>query len=174
MSIKPENLIVRREHLPERCEICHQSDQFDPPTGLCVRCQAIASQLQSSSVAPSEVALKGNRRTGAASLGIIYSVFLAVYLMILMGVLTDKYIANYESQLGVVGSGFVVILLSPFVGYLAGTKAQIFAEYRAARKNTSLSYPVEVVWIILWSTIAVVGSWLLLASLCGFPLLFQR
>ncbi|HNB71223.1 MAG TPA: hypothetical protein PL157_14390 [Acidobacteriota bacterium] len=170
----PKELKIKRESLAERCEICHQSDQFDPPTGLCVRCQVIAGQLQASSVAPSEAPLKGNRRTGAASLGIIYSLFLAFYLVCLMGIFVDRYVSNYEDRLGVVSSGFFVILLSPFLGYLAGTKAQIFAERRAARKNKSLSYSVEVAWIILWSTLAVAGSWLLLASLCGFPLLFQR
>ena len=170
----PKELNVKRESLAERCEICHQSDLFDPSTGLCVRCQAIAGQLQASSGAPSEATLKGNRRTGAASLGIMYSVFLAFYLICLMGILADRYVSNYENRLGVVGSGLVVILLSPFLGYLAGTQAQIFAERRAARNNKSLSYSVEVAWIILWSTLAVAGSWLLLASLCGFPLLFQR
>src|SRR5262245_24974218 len=31
-------LIVRAEALPERCEICHQSDLFNPQTGQCERC----------------------------------------------------------------------------------------------------------------------------------------
>ncbi|MBX7222196.1 MAG: hypothetical protein K1Y36_19765 [Blastocatellia bacterium] len=30
---------IRNEKLPERCEICHQADQFDPQTGVCLRCQ---------------------------------------------------------------------------------------------------------------------------------------
>lgn len=34
-------LIVREERLPERCEICHQADRFDPQTGLCTRCQNV-------------------------------------------------------------------------------------------------------------------------------------
>lgn len=170
----PKELNVKRESLAKRCEICHQSDQFDPLTGLCVRCQTVAGLFQSSPAAPSKATFKGNRRTGAVSLGIMYGLFLAFYLVCLMGILADRYVSNYEDRLGVVSSGFFVILLSPFLGYLAGTKAQVFAERRAARKNKSLSYSVEVAWIILWSTLAVAGSWLLLASLCGFPLLFQR
>lgn len=34
-------LIVRRESLPARCEICHQTDLFDAETGLCKRCEAV-------------------------------------------------------------------------------------------------------------------------------------
>lgn len=29
---------IRSEHLPSRCEICHQADLFDPETGHCLRC----------------------------------------------------------------------------------------------------------------------------------------
>lgn len=32
---------VRSEHLPSRCEICHQSDRFDPGTGSCDRCEGV-------------------------------------------------------------------------------------------------------------------------------------
>jgi ssDNA-binding Zn-finger/Zn-ribbon topoisomerase 1 len=32
------SLTVRRENLPVRCEICHQTDLFDPETGNCMRC----------------------------------------------------------------------------------------------------------------------------------------
>lgn len=30
--------IVQQEKLPERCEVCHQTDEFDPETGICRRC----------------------------------------------------------------------------------------------------------------------------------------
>src|SRR5438874_1588780 len=32
---------IKSESLPERCEICHQSDNFDPVKGQCKRCQDI-------------------------------------------------------------------------------------------------------------------------------------
>lgn len=32
---------IVQEHSPRRCEICHQSDQFDPETSHCLRCQAV-------------------------------------------------------------------------------------------------------------------------------------
>src|ERR1051326_791883 len=34
-------LKVKTEHLPERCEICHQTDDFDASSGICRRCQDI-------------------------------------------------------------------------------------------------------------------------------------
>jgi hypothetical protein len=44
-------LIVRHESPPERCEICHQSDRFNPETSFCSRCQG-ALKIES---APHEV-----------------------------------------------------------------------------------------------------------------------
>ena len=36
---------IKTESLPERCDICHQTDQFDPKTGKCRRCKEISSQF---------------------------------------------------------------------------------------------------------------------------------
>ncbi len=33
-----ETLTIKRESLPVRCEVCHQTDQFNPATGVCRRC----------------------------------------------------------------------------------------------------------------------------------------
>lgn len=33
-----ETLTVKRESLPVRCEVCHQTDVFNPETGICERC----------------------------------------------------------------------------------------------------------------------------------------
>lgn len=35
------NFTVKAESLPERCEICHQTDMFDPATGYCARCSFV-------------------------------------------------------------------------------------------------------------------------------------
>lgn len=32
---------VKMESMPERCEVCHQTDMFDPSTGYCSRCSFI-------------------------------------------------------------------------------------------------------------------------------------
>jgi hypothetical protein len=34
-------LVVRRETLPARCEICHQSDMLDLESGICRRCESV-------------------------------------------------------------------------------------------------------------------------------------
>lgn len=33
-----QTLAVKRESLPVRCEVCHQTDKFNPATGVCRRC----------------------------------------------------------------------------------------------------------------------------------------
>lgn len=38
------SLTIRRENLPVRCEICHQTDLFDPETGQCGRCEPVNLQ----------------------------------------------------------------------------------------------------------------------------------
>ncbi|MBI4749689.1 MAG: hypothetical protein HY774_14470 [Acidobacteria bacterium] len=35
-------LIIRQDHPARRCEVCHQTDQFDPDTGLCTRCAGLS------------------------------------------------------------------------------------------------------------------------------------
>jgi hypothetical protein len=44
MLIEPERtmsrLKVKKESLPQRCEICHQADLFLPQTGDCLRCNS--------------------------------------------------------------------------------------------------------------------------------------
>ncbi|MBX7218419.1 MAG: hypothetical protein K1Y36_00590 [Blastocatellia bacterium] len=36
---------IRSQGFPERCEICHQTDQFDQQTGVCGRCQKVLVPL---------------------------------------------------------------------------------------------------------------------------------
>src|SRR5262245_47933183 len=36
------NLIIKGETLPDRCEICHQSDLYDPVNNRCSRCAGVA------------------------------------------------------------------------------------------------------------------------------------
>lgn len=41
-TLPKSQFLVRKEGSPERCEICHQSDQFDPQTGRCQRCKGFS------------------------------------------------------------------------------------------------------------------------------------
>ncbi len=36
--------VINREKLHTRCEICHQSDRFNPHTGVCARCQHLPTE----------------------------------------------------------------------------------------------------------------------------------
>lgn len=40
------DLLIKREHLPERCEVCHQSDAFDPISGKCSRCEGLFAEKE--------------------------------------------------------------------------------------------------------------------------------
>lgn len=37
-----KEITVRKENKPTRCEICHQSDMFNPMTNICQRCENLA------------------------------------------------------------------------------------------------------------------------------------
>lgn len=39
--MKPMVFKIRTEHHAQRCELCHQKDQFDLETGVCARCLEI-------------------------------------------------------------------------------------------------------------------------------------
>lgn len=43
-------LVIRREKLPTRCEVCHQSDQFDPLVGKCLRCHEVLGKPEVSAL----------------------------------------------------------------------------------------------------------------------------
>src|SRR5688572_15241813 len=45
LSNKIKELIIKKETLAERCEICHQNDAFDPITNHCSRCSSIDKSL---------------------------------------------------------------------------------------------------------------------------------
>jgi hypothetical protein len=40
------DLLIKKEHLPERCEVCHQSDAFDPTSGKCKRCEGLFAEKE--------------------------------------------------------------------------------------------------------------------------------
>ncbi|MEW6735715.1 MAG: YcxB family protein [Acidobacteriota bacterium] len=42
-----EDLKVKSSTLPSRCEICHQSDLFDPLNGKCIRCSNLQNEIYS-------------------------------------------------------------------------------------------------------------------------------
>lgn len=43
---------IQRERPPTRCEVCHQVDQFDPQTGICLRCESLSIPQEGSVQSP--------------------------------------------------------------------------------------------------------------------------
>lgn len=69
-----EKLLVKKEFLPTRCEICHQADQFDPVRNICQRCQPVALERNPQPAALEELRLETPRPVRARnSLGQIGS-----------------------------------------------------------------------------------------------------
>jgi hypothetical protein len=44
-----DKLVVKKELLPSRCEICHQADSYDPKINLCKRCNKVSTNQASMS-----------------------------------------------------------------------------------------------------------------------------
>jgi hypothetical protein len=42
-----DELIVKKEHLPQRCDICHKSDLYDAEKNFCQRCNALITKEES-------------------------------------------------------------------------------------------------------------------------------
>lgn len=42
-----QDIHIKTEHLPNRCEICHQSDYFDPINNSCSRCVKLQNTIES-------------------------------------------------------------------------------------------------------------------------------
>ena len=172
MSVKPENLIVRREHLPERCEICHQSEQFDPVANHCSRCSLVKTPSPSS---PGHKDPKGfsnqlttNEKIQVAGLGMIYCFIFAACLGFLTLYVVVQFKLGFIFELQMFGLGIVLVILSPIIGLIAGFKGQLFADQRAFRQNLPPSQNIDVKWVLCWTTIAMLGCFLLLLSICGF------
>ena len=168
----PKELNVKRESLARRCEICHQSDQFDPVANQCSRCSLVKTPSTSS---PGHKDPKGfsNQRTTiekiqVAGLGMIYCFIFAACLGFLPLFVVVQLKLGFSFELFMFGLGIVLVILSPITGLVAGLKGQSFADHRAFRQNLPPSQSIDVKWVLCWATIAMLGCFLLLLSICGF------
>jgi|SRR6185369_2436773 len=48
IKAKKGELQIKSESLPERCEVCHQTDCFDPEKNYCTRCAGVSVTVPSS------------------------------------------------------------------------------------------------------------------------------
>lgn len=80
--MKPMVFKIRTEHHAQRCELCHQSDQFDLETGVCTRCSEIQNtEVQHPLAVPEFQVLKQHRAKlrlnafFAACFGLVLTIF---------------------------------------------------------------------------------------------------
>lgn len=57
---------LKAEHLPARCEICHQDDRFDPVANYCSRCSQLQPAGTTITVSPSKKLTLTNIEVGIA------------------------------------------------------------------------------------------------------------
>lgn len=72
-----ETFQVKTEGLPQRCDICHQDDLFDPLSGYCGRCSAIVPTIAGNLAFPNAAGQESRRwpyvipLVGSGALGLI-------------------------------------------------------------------------------------------------------
>lgn len=171
MSIKPENLIVRREHLPERCEICHQSDQFDPVANRCSRCELVVIGPTPQTTRAPVTIFRFQRTTSTEEdsiiLGIVLSFLCSGGILFLLYFLDDRFPHHHVTPVCFPGAGIILIFLSPVTGYFGGLYGQKLANRLHYRKNHPPSPGVDEAIILLCAVILCLGTCLLLISTCG-------
>lgn len=115
--MKPMVFKIRTEHHAQRCELCHQSDQFDLETGVCTRCSEIQNtEVQHPLAVPEFQVLKQHRAKlrlnafFAACFGLVLTIFF------LFG--TDGFLTLLLIPLVAVAWFYIALFIG---GYLAGT-----------------------------------------------------
>ncbi|HNC46558.1 MAG TPA: hypothetical protein PLU80_20470, partial [Acidobacteriota bacterium] len=123
--VMPEpKLIIRKESLPSRCEICHQSDLLDLETGQCQRCTSVVQQLNLEKARPAEPEIDEQtaahiRTADHLITHWILKLFMGSLVTLLMcigGCLSGVYLAGYTRGYF---SGLGLVLLG--IGILSGT-----------------------------------------------------
>lgn len=121
-----ETLTIKRESLPVRCEVCHQTDLFNPETGECRRCSPIMRRRSGADVfelfkIPNE--FREALFTAAGNEGIWWvgfpvkwyarQVYAPVWLFLIPGLLflIAAFVSNPLFWLGVVVCGMLALLV---------------------------------------------------------------
>jgi hypothetical protein len=90
-------LHIKTESLPERCEICHQKDRFNPQTNICLRCQ----KINQNSTKAAKISFRGT----IIGLGVILFCYMA-------GFITKLFISPRGWMVSLLAFVWVFILLS--------------------------------------------------------------
>lgn len=130
--MEPTKLKVKYESAPERCEVCHKSDCFDPNIGSCSRCGVLVRWQETSAtmIAPASVTVERydtqlklvqSWQDKKIIKSLIFSVILSSpavllwWLIILTSIVDSASIGEYPSLL----TG-IFFLMFPSLGWLLG------------------------------------------------------
>ncbi len=166
----PKELKIKRESLAKRCEICHQSDQFDPATNRCSRCELVPLNPDQSG-SESELNPQDFKKwaTGCAPIlisgvtAILFNFGLAFVLFLLF----EMFGSVGEGSLMFFVVGFVVTFIGMFVAMGLGEYGAMRAQAKAKARNLVVTRKESFQSIIFWTALVNLGIWLLLLSTCG-------
>ena len=68
MELKPTQLKIKYESAPERCEVCHKTDCFEPNTGSCSRCGVLVRWQETSTTMTAPASVTVERYEGQLNL----------------------------------------------------------------------------------------------------------
>jgi hypothetical protein len=114
-------LEIKTETFPERCEICHQTDCFNPATGLCSRCSTVPATLLNQKL--SKAQKRGWIWTMGSLVGLLMGIYLGAFLSVYIvsslsmffGWRSDLFIFKFFLWL-------LITLSFSFIGALIGQK----------------------------------------------------
>lgn len=132
MELKPNKLKVKYESAPQRCEVCHKADCFEPNTGSCSRCGVLVRWQEVTATMSVPASVTVERYEGQLKLiqswqdkKIIKSLTIPIilsspaiffwWLIILTSIIDSASIGEYSSLL----TG-ILFLIFPSFGWLLG------------------------------------------------------
>ena len=132
MELRPTKLKIKYESAPERCEVCHKADCFEPDTGSCSRCGVLVRWQETSTTmtVPASVTVEryenelkliqnwqDKRLLKSLTISVILSspAILLWWLIILTSIVDSASIGEYSSLL----TG-IFFLMFPSLGWLLG------------------------------------------------------
>src|ERR1051326_1831498 len=141
---------VKSESLPERCEICHQHDCFEPRTGYCSRCAIVSASATTDNITlhPDlvkelhyrEAQLMSFRNTDVIQLFISSLIFLAIGL-IMFFLIPSLYFGYVFASIGTA----VLITMVIFVLVLYAQKRGIARRFRHLMHIPDYAQPIQTI-----------------------------
>lgn len=139
---------VRRNGLATRCEVCHQSDKFNPQTNHCSRCRGAAPSLVNDLISANQESIAGMKMFGLCCLCITGVVLLATLVNFITNYLFGQNLIEFTVNL------FIITVLAGLVVLVVRALAQLTNNIFGSKSR--LPYKPFV---------AVIGVWLIVGHL---------